>query len=123
MSVVCYLWFSVNNCNRFYRIAKYFTVDEHSRIPEIQLASGKTWATLPEKYREIILQCAKESALYERELWIEQEAASRNAVLELGCEEIILTGEALAEFREIVQPLYEVYCGDYMDLVWQIQNG
>lgn len=106
-----------------YRIAKYFTVDEHSRIPEIQLASGKTWATLPEKYREIILQCAKESALYERELWIEQEAASRNAVLELGCKEIILTEEALAEFREIVQPLYEVYCGDYMDLVWQIQNG
>lgn len=106
-----------------YKVAKYFTVDEHSRIPEVQLASRKTWDKLPQEYRDIILQCAQESAYYERELWIEQEAASRNAVLELGCEEIILTDEALESFREIVQPLYEMYCAEHMDLVLQIQNG
>lgn len=30
-----------------YKVARYYLVDEHSRVPEIQLASGKTWAKLP----------------------------------------------------------------------------
>lgn len=105
-----------------YKVAKYYTVDEHSRIPEVQLASGKTWEKLPEEYREIIIQCALESSLYERELWRKQEAASRTTVMNLGCQEILLTDEAREQFREIVQPLYEEYCGEYMDLVEQIQN-
>lgn len=106
-----------------YKVAKYYTVDEHSRVPEIQLASGKTWKKLPEEYQNIIAQCAKESASYERELWIEQEAESREYVISQGCEEIVLTDGALSRFREMVQPLYEEYCGEYMDLVTQIQNG
>ena len=26
-----------------YEVAKYFTVDEHSRVPEVQIASSYTW--------------------------------------------------------------------------------
>jgi TRAP-type C4-dicarboxylate transport system substrate-binding protein len=52
-----------------YRLAKYYTVDQHSRVPEVQLASSRTWDQLPEEYREIIAACARESALYQRELW------------------------------------------------------
>lgn len=106
-----------------YKIAKYFSVDEHSRIPEVQVASAATWEKLPEEYRQIIRQCAAESALYERELWIEQEAASRAAVLEQGCVEVRLTEEALDRFRQIVQPLYERYCAEHMDLVEAIRGG
>lgn len=106
-----------------YELAKYYTVDQHSRVPEIQLASGKTWEKLPEEYRQIILECARESALYQREVWIVQEQKSREDAIANGCREIILTEEALARFREIVQPLYEQYCADYMDLVRKIQEG
>lgn len=106
-----------------YKVAKYYTVDEHSRIPEVQVASGATWNALPEEYRNIISECAKESALYERKLWSEQEEASRTAVIELGCKEIILSEDARLRFREIVEPLYTEYCGAYMDLVRQIQES
>lgn len=106
-----------------YKVAKYYTVDEHSRVPEVQLASGKTWAKLSEEDQTILSECAKESSRYERRVWAQWEAAARPSVMEKGCEEIVLSAEALAQFREIVQPLYKKYCGDYLDVIDQIQSG
>ena len=94
---------------RHYEVAKYYIVDEHARVPEVQLASGKTWQALPEEYREILRACAQESALYEREIWSVQEAESRREAIESGCREIRLSEEAYAQFRAAVQPLYETY--------------
>lgn len=105
-----------------YKVARYYTVDEHSRVPEIQLASGKTWAALPEEYRAVIRQCAKESAEYERELWVEEEASARAAALKAGCRELTLPDEELERFRERLQPLYQQYAGAYLELVERIQN-
>ena len=36
-----------------YEVAPYFTVDEHSRVPEVQMVSEVTWNKLPEEYQEI----------------------------------------------------------------------
>lgn len=106
-----------------YRHALYYTVDQHTRVPEIQLCSAGTWQRLPEEYRQIIARCARESALYERELWGDYETEARNYVVARGCQTIFLTEDALAEFREKVQPLYEQYCGDYLDLIDAIRAG
>ena len=106
-----------------WQVARYFTADEHSRVPEIQLASERLWQELPEEYRQIILECARELALYQRELWRLQVEKSRMKVLDSGCQEIQLTYAAKEEFRRLLQPLYEQYCADYMDLVEQIRNG
>lgn len=106
-----------------WQVARYFTADEHSRVPEIQLASGQVWAELPEEYRQVIAECARESALYQRELWQVQEEKSRTEVLNQGCREVKLSKSAKNEFRTLLQPLYEQYCADYMDLVEQIRNG
>lgn len=106
-----------------YRLAKFYTVDEHSRVPEIQLASQRTWDALPQQYRDIIASCARESALYQRQLWKEQESRSRAEAIEAGCVEIIPRSAQKDAFRALVQPLYERYCAEYMELVEQIQNG
>lgn len=106
-----------------YLLARYFTVDEHSRVPEIQLASQRTWDALPPEYRDIISACARESALYQRQLWKEQEERSRKEAIEAGCAEIILRPAQKEAFRALAEPLYERYCGAYMELVKQIQNG
>lgn len=105
-----------------YKVARYYTKDEHSRVPEIQLASGRTWAALPEEYREILRDCARESAQYERELWEQEETAARKAALAAGCREITLSEEELENFRQLVQPLYKKYCGDYLPLVEEIER-
>lgn len=106
-----------------YKVARYYTKDEHSRVPEIQLASGRTWAALPEEYRQILRECAAESAEYERQLWAQEETSAREAALAAGCHEIILSEEELENFRQLVQPLYKKYCGDYLQLVEEIQRN
>lgn len=106
-----------------YKVAPYYTVDEHSRVPEVQLASGRTWAKLPEEYQSILRQCARESAQYERQLWTEEEARARQSVLAAGCREITLSEEELEAFRTLVQPLYARYCGEELELVEAIQQA
>lgn len=106
-----------------YKAAPYYTVDEHSRVPEVQLASGRTWAQLPEEYQIILRQCARESAQYERQLWTEEEARARQSVLAAGCREITLSEEELEAFRTLVQPLYARYCGEELELVEAIRQA
>ena len=106
-----------------YKVAPYYTVDEHSRVPEVQLASGRTWAQLPDEYQSILRQCARESAQYERQLWTEEEARARQSVLAAGCREITLSEEELEAFRTLVQPLYARYCGEELELVEAIQQA
>lgn len=105
-----------------YKLARFFTLDQHTRVPEIQLCSQRTWDQLPEEYRQIIAQCARESALYERQLWDGYEEAARNYAITRGCQVISLDDGQLAEFRRLVEPLYERYCADYMDLIRQIRT-
>lgn len=105
-----------------YKIAPYYTLDEHSRIPEVQLASARTWDALPQEYRDIIASCAQQSADYERQLWTQRESAARQAVQSAGCSLIYFPTEEQEAFRTLVKPLWQKYCGDYQDIVEQIQE-
>ena len=42
--------------------------------------------------------------------------------MEKGAEEIVLSEEEEARFREAVQSVYEKYCADYMDVIEEIKN-
>ena len=104
-----------------YEVAPYYTVDEHIRIPEIQICAKHTWEQLSEEDRTIILECAKESALYERKLWTEYEKTARKTVLENQVEEIVLSAEEKKKFQEAVKPIYEQYEADYGEDIAQIR--
>ncbi|MDE5933681.1 MAG: TRAP transporter substrate-binding protein [Lachnospiraceae bacterium] len=101
-------------------VARYFTVDEHTRVPEMQICSEKTWEKLSEEDRNIILECARESALYERKLWQDRENDSKQTAILRGAEVIELSAEEKARFQAAVQGVYEKYCGDHMDIIDQI---
>lgn len=103
-----------------YEVAEYYTLDEHTRVPELQLCSRYTWEVLSEEDREVIAQCARESAIYERELWVEYEEEARKSALEHGTEIIELSVEEKQRFQDAVQPLYEKYCGEYMGIINKI---
>ena len=106
-----------------YKVARYYMADEHSRVPEVQLASGRTWNALPEEYRQILQECARASAQYERQLWAQEETTAREAALAGGCRELPLPEEEMQNFRQLVQPLYKKYCADYLPLVEEIQRN
>lgn len=102
---------------RNYEVARYFTIDEHNRIPEMQVISQSTWDKLKPEYQKIIRDCARESALYERQLWVERERSSEEKVRKEGCTLTELPAEEKARFQAAVLPLYEKYCSDYMDII------
>lgn len=106
-----------------YQVARYYTVVEHTRVPDVQIASRRTWEALPEEYRAVILECAKEATLYQRNLWIRNDIFARATVIDSGCEVIFLEPNQKQEFRKAVSPLYETYCSEYMDLIQKIQEG
>ena len=109
-------WPSYESTNH-YEVAKYYTIDEHNRVPELQLCSKPTWDKLSPKDQEIIKECALESAEYERKLWSEREKDSEEKVRQAGCEITELSPEEKQKFQDAVKPMYEKYCSDYMDVI------
>ena len=105
-----------------YEVAGYYTIDEHNRVPEIQLCSIHTWKQLSLKDQQILKECAEKSALYQRELWTEREEESRQIALANGVQEIELAPEEKQRFRQEMMEVYEKYCSDYMDVINQIME-
>ena len=104
------------------KVAPYYLLDEHMRVPEMQIVSHVTWDVLSEEDQEIVKQCAAESADYERMLWSAREEEARQRVLSQGCSEITLSGEEKKKFHDAMEPLYIKYCENYMDLVDRIRE-
>lgn len=100
-----------------YEVAKYFVLDEHTRVPELQIISKMTMDKLSPEDQQIIRECALESALVERELWAEREKASEEKVKAAGSVITELTPEEKQKFQDACKPLYEKFAADYMDTV------
>ena len=95
-----------------YEVAPYFLKDEHTRVPEIQMASPAVMdklAALDESFPEVIRLCARESARVERELWAQQEAESEQNMRAAGIDVTELDEEEKAKFRAAVQPMYDEF--------------
>lgn len=109
-----------------YEAAKYYVLDEHTRVPEILLASEAVLSELDPADVEIIKACAKETQAYEIQKWAEKEASSEQIVREAGCVITELSAEAYAEFQAAMTTpsdvlggvsLYEKYGKDYQDII------
>ena len=75
------------------------------------------------RYGNIIRDCARESALYERELWAERERTSEDRVRGAGCVVTELDAREKERFREAAAPMYEKYCSEYVDIIDDIMDA
>jgi len=103
-----------------YEVAQYFTIDEHVRVPEMLIASKKILDRITEEDLAIIMACAKESEVYQREKWRIEEKESEEKLRDLGI--IITEIEDRQAFVEAVRPLYDRYANDYLEMVERIQT-
>ncbi len=106
-----------------YEEATYFLLDEHSRLPEMQIISLKALEKVKEineSYPEVIRECARESALYERKLWKAQEEEARRLALERGCVVVTPSRGELEKFRAAVQPMYDTLPKELQDVIQKI---
>lgn len=74
--------------------------------------SGVFWLNL--------VTLARESALYEREVWTQREEQSRSIAIENGTKVVELSAEEKKRFQNAVYGVYEKYCGDDMGLIEEI---
>lgn len=91
---------------RHYEVVGYYSLDEHTAVPDMLFASQFTWERLSEEEREIIRNAAQESAIYQRKLWEESTNEAMEAVQEAGIEVVYPDKEP---FREKLQPMYDEY--------------
>ena len=108
-----------------YEVAPYFLEDEHTRVPELQLASEAAMeklAKLDESFPDIVRTCGKESALTERRLWAEREASAEAHMRAWGVEVTTLSAAEKARFRAAVEPLYARF-GEQSRLLRRIRES
>ncbi|MEE6046749.1 TRAP transporter substrate-binding protein DctP, partial [Avibacterium paragallinarum] len=58
-------------------VAKYFSEDEHTMIPDVLLISLKSWNKLTPEQQKILKQAADNSMLYHKEIWTKMIAEER----------------------------------------------
>ena len=108
-----------------YEVAPYFLEDEHTRVPEIQIASKAAMeqlAALDVSFPGIIRSCARDSANVERRLWAEREARAEKNMRAWGVEVTPLSEQEKQKFRAAVQPLYEKFA-QWAELIERIQEA
>ena len=67
-----------------YEVAKFYTLDEHTRVPEIIIGSKISLSKLSAKDLELIKKAALDAIPYQRKLWAEREKASEAKVRAAG---------------------------------------
>jgi tripartite ATP-independent transporter DctP family solute receptor len=95
--------------SRHYEVCRYYTIDEHTTVPDVLLISNEVWDGLTPQEQQWLQEAADESAIYQAELWEESDAESLRAVEAAGVE-IIHPDKTI--FAERVRPLHEEYRRD-----------
>jgi tripartite ATP-independent transporter DctP family solute receptor len=87
-----------------YRIARHFSVTEHSMSPGVVIFSKRVWDDLSMEDQTIIRGAAKDSVAYMRKLWDESEAAAHTIAEAAGVD--IITDVDRKSFSDALVPLY-----------------
>ena len=92
-----------------YEVCKYYTLNEHTTLPDVVLIGTHVWDRLSAQEQEWLQRSVDESAVYQRKLWAESEQEALEAVKEAGVEIII---PDKSTFKKEVTQLIESYKDD-----------
>src|SRR5262249_4802283 len=67
-----------------YKVARYYTVTQHTMSPEVLIMSQRAGADLSSEDRTIFREAARESSRYMREQWLDWERRSEQQAIEAG---------------------------------------
>ena len=73
---------------RHYEVCKFYTLDEHTSVPDVVIVSTHFWSSLSAQEQKWLQEAADESAVYQRSLWATSTAESLAAVEKAGVEVI-----------------------------------
>ena len=107
--------------SRHYEVCKYYSLDEHTMVPDVLIIGTQIWNRLSKKERKWLQQAVENSVIYQRKLWKEAEIEALAEVQKAG---VIITRPDKTLFFKKVEVIYERYKSDkeFFQLIEQIQN-
>jgi tripartite ATP-independent transporter DctP family solute receptor len=106
--------------SRHYEVARHFSLNEHTRIPDILLMSLSVWQSLPPHVQVWVQQAADESVVFQRALWRER---TDDALQRLAAAGVEIHRPDTAPFAAAAEPLHRRHAtGIIADWVRRIQE-
>jgi tripartite ATP-independent transporter DctP family solute receptor len=106
--------------SRHYEVCKYYSIDEHTSVPDILLMSTIVWVSLSEQEQRWLQRAVDDSVDYQKELWKESVRESLSAVREAGVEILYPDKQP---FVEAVESMHDSYKGTPLyDLIQAIKD-
>lgn len=90
--------------SRHYEVCKFYSVNEHTAVPDVVIISTKVWNLLNEQEKQWIQEAADESAEFQYKLWAESVEESYRELKKAG---VTITYPDQSGFRDAVEGLYE----------------
>jgi len=115
-----------NNPPSFYlskqfEVCKYYTLDEHTTLPDVLVCGSYFWDTLNEEQKKWMQEAVDISVRYQRTLWAASEAYSLEQLEKSGVQIIYPDKSA---FAQLVKPVYDLYSSSESlnNLILEIKN-
>ncbi len=70
--------------SKHYEVCKFYSVDEHTAVPDILLIGTESWNRLSQQEQKWLQEAADESAIFQRGVWDKAEKLSLKAIKEAG---------------------------------------
>lgn len=106
-----------------YEVAQYFTISEHSIIPEPIIINLDIWESMSTVQQETVRQAAIAGAMHQRQVWLEQEIVAMNQAIASGTVVTTLSPEQRQLFTDAVAPMFEQFSHiqDHIDMIRNAQ--
>ena len=107
---------------RHFEAAPYYSLTRHVMAPEILVMSRSRWRKLSEADQELVVNAAKSSVPFMRELWDARVAGARERLMDAGIQANEV--DNLSDFQGLMEPVWEnfIVTPEQEELVNQIQS-
>ena len=95
--------------SRHYEVCKYYSLDEHTVLPDVLIIGTHAWKKLSDQEKEWLQKSVDDSVIYQRKLWALAEEEALTEVIKAGVE-VIRPDKTL--FSAKIESMYEQYKND-----------
>jgi tripartite ATP-independent transporter DctP family solute receptor len=92
--------------SRHFEVCKEFSLNHHSRVPDLLMLSQRTWASLSEEEQAWVRQAANDSSVFQREAW---DAGVEAAFEQMRAEGVTVHEVDVMPFLEATEPVRQRY--------------
>lgn len=99
--------------SRHYEVCKFYSINEHTAVPDIMIISTKVWELLTDQEKQWLQEASDESAVYQHRIWADAVEESLSEMEKAG---VTIVYPDQDGFRVSVESMYDVLKIDQPEL-------